>query len=104
MTRGAHDGALFGDDEVHAELSGRSGGGHTGVAGAYDKQLTLASLNDVGLSNLGSGAEPVLGAALGSLGLSQLGSSGKSDAARSGNGCGCGGTGGEKRTAGHFHG
>ena len=104
MTRVAHDGALLGNDEVHAELGGRSGGGHTGVASAYNKQLALASLDDVGLSDLGSGAEPVLGAALGSLGLSLLGSGSKGEAACSGNSCGCGGTGGEKRTAGHFHG
>ena len=104
MARGTHDGALLGNNEVHAELGSRGGGGHTGVAGTNDEQLALAGLYDVGLSDLGGGAEPVLGAALRGLGQSLLRSCGEGETARGGNGSGRSGTGGEKRTAGHFHG
>ena len=98
----AHHGALLGDDEVHAQLGGGGGGGHAAVAGAHDEQLALAGLDDVGLGDLGGGAQPVLGAALGVLGLGLLGD-GHGEAASGGGHGGGGGSAGEEGAAGHFH-
>ena len=115
VARGAQKTGLLADLEVEAEVRCRGSGNHAGVATANDEQVGLARLDDIGIGDLGRGAEPVdvghvldaprgrlvgLGVALGVGGRGALVCHGGAGNAHGG-GC-CGGA-CDKVPAGEFH-